>query len=151
MWAALERFETVTDSSSRYARNQVPEDPGAVHVYAAGWPIREYEHAPEFLGGIGPRALCGVRVLVRLPVIYVRDDPEACENCADLLAQGVSTPPRSALLGPCRDVIQPGGHVEAAAYMCVLRKTHDGPHRATGGQTWETGPDDFIPGPDGYV
>ena len=148
MWAALERFERKRDAQ-HFGYNALPEDPGTVHALPGGRPFRLPR--PEFMSGEGPRALCGHRVLVRLPVSFDGEDPDACAECCELLARGVTRAPG----GPgrsfdCGAVVRPEG-TAAAAYGCVLRERHRGPHRAAGGETWETGPEDFTPAPDGYV
>jgi hypothetical protein len=149
MWAALERFERKRDAQ-HFGYNALPEDPGTVHALPGGRLFRLPR--PEFMGGEGPRALCGDRVLVRLPVAFDDGDPDACAECCELLARGVTRAPGGGVgrRFDCRAVVTPDA-ADAAAYGCALREGHRGPHRAAGGETWETGPEDFTPAPDGFV
>lgn len=148
MWASLERFERQRDRQHHFVDPVLPEEPGTVHAYPGGEPFRLLE--PEYFEGEGPRALCGHRVMVRLPIAFNSRDAEACQDCVDLLVRGESHAPGGGR-NPCQAVVQPGGEAEAAAYGCELRDGHRGPHRAADGATWQSGPEDFVPAPDGFA
>lgn len=113
-----------------------------------GRPARGRVRPPVFYDNDGPRAACGCRVLVVLPSAYDPEDTDSCPECGKLVQSGAAwgrymqpVPFRS-----CDSVVQ----IEQEAHACRLRHGHSGPHR-NGGAAWETGPDDFVPAPDGYV
>lgn len=147
VWAALETFKRGRHPTGHWPTQDLPDEPGVVHAYRS----TAVPRMPEFFDGDGPRAACGTRVLTRLGAPFNLRDPDACRECAGLVAQGVTSFATGRERDICRTVVQPGAVADGAAIGCRLLSGHQGAHRGPAGETWATGPDDFTPAPDGYV
>lgn len=151
VWATFAKVDRVRDPNDHVIDPVLAADPGPTHAYQSVVPkgVRE----PEFYAGDGPMAICGTRVLVRLPIPFGGDDPDSCPDCAKRVAQGRLHPPPRPGSGfrPCGHSIQYSDDDGTHDLECRLRPRHDGMHRARSGESWEHGPEDLVPPPDGYV
>lgn len=166
LYLAFERVEHKRNMQTMERYKVLHEDPGLAHVLDAastreGDPWRRYgvgpalrSREPMFYDHGGPRAACGRSVLVALPAEYDPEDPDACPECAELVRTdkarnrfGQYDPYRNEA---CGDAVRIQEDDEVSVYECRLRWRHHGPHEGQGA-TWETGPEDFTPPPDGYV
>jgi hypothetical protein len=167
LYASFERVEHKRNMQTMDRYKVLPEEPGVAHALDVqstreGDPWRKYgrgprlagRHGPYFYDHGGPRAACGRSVLVALPLAFNAEDPDACPECADLVRAGKAVgrfgqydPYRHE---PCGDMVRIEVEGEIEVYECLLSWRHGGVHHSMGA-TWETGPDDFTPPPDGYV
>ncbi len=149
---------------------ELSDEPGPAHALDVkstheGDPWRRYGRGPRsahkrphFYDHDGPRAACGVRVKVALPMEVDAEDPDVCAECAELVREGKAVGRgRSAFETyryerRCTSFLRVEEDGETVLYQCVERDWHGGrPHRDWSGATWEIGLEDFTPAPDGYV
>lgn len=146
------------------AARRLHEEPGPAHAldvksthdgdvwWKYGKPTRSKR--PFFYDGEGPRAACGVRVLVAMPLEVDPEDPDTCQNCAELVRSGEAVGRYGGGFKgrrPCGKVLRAEEPEGAVAYECDLKEYHESPHRTFEGATWRLGEEDLTPAPDGFV
>lgn len=161
IYTAFEKPSRRRHPQTREWYEDLPEEPGLGHALAPGrtWdgdPWRGHKggrREPYFYGDRGPSAACGRQVLVLVPILFNVADPDACPKCVDWLTTPASRRPRgfSETCGVTIRFQEYPEDDELSVYVCSHRFAHQGPHRASSGATWETGPETFTPAPDGFV
>jgi hypothetical protein len=168
LYASFETVEHKRDMQTMERYKVLPEEPGLAHALDVqstreGDPWRKYgairgprlagARRPHFYSHGGPRAACGTRVLVTVAMQFNTEDPDACLECAELVRNGEAWgrfAQPDLFRDECGEAVRIAEGERVEVYECHLRSAHRGVHRSLGA-TWETGPDDFIPAPDGYV
>lgn len=149
---------------------ELSDEPGPAHALDVnstheGDPWRRYGRGPRaahkrphFYDHDGPRAACGARVKVALPMEVDADDPDVCPECADLVREGKAAGrwrpawETQRYESRCKEFLRVDEGGATVLYECVDLDYHGGrPHRDWSGATWETGLEDFTPAPDGRV
>jgi hypothetical protein len=145
--------------------SELNDEPGAGHALDAvstrdgdPWGSTVGRHLaalarPHFYTGEGPKAACGARVRVVLPTEIDAEDPQICQECADLMRTGAAVGRWGSgrRYSPCGSFVRWETDRGVSHYQCKHREFHDGPHKDPSGATWEEGESDFTPPPDGYV
>ncbi len=172
LYLAFERVEYRKNTKTHNRYKKISDDPGPAHALDVGsthegdpWQQRRFGHValqptgrrlPHFYEGDGPKAPCGARVKVVLPMAVDAEDPDVCEECAELVRSGqaVGRWGRGGGAGwdrRCSAFLRQEEGGAMVLHECTRREYHDGLHRDLEGATWETGPEDFTPPPDGFV
>lgn len=173
MYVAYERYDVLNRPGVLFKEPRLPENPGVWHVLDPDrttegnpWRIRRFgpppmaDRQPVFYGGLGPRAACGTRVKVLTPLIANPEDPDICPKCAEHLRTGTVPFPTGGQCGNSIEVTAQDARRRPDAedvlnglvtFQCSKRWDHGGPHRSSSGATWESGPEDFTPEPDGFA
>lgn len=151
MFAALEKYDVRKNRIGGWAEQQLPEELGTVHAFASYRASRSPSKQPEFFEGVdGLVCVCGRRIKVRLAVAFDVEDPDACVDCVELVNSGVNRNHDYWYHAPsrCGDLVM----VDGVTYTCSRRFPHGrDSHRSNNGATWESGPNDWTPPPDGFV
>lgn len=167
LYIAFQRVEYRRNTKTFVRSTVLSDDPGPAHALDVkstreGDPWRKYgvgarawDTGPRFYDHDGPKAACGARVKVVLPMEVDAEDPDVCPECAELVRTGKAVGRwGGGYIGPSRcctflRFIESGD--EISHHDCILREHHEGPHNDVMGATWQAGVDDFTPAPDGYV
>lgn len=164
VYVALASFDVRRDMRTLERYEALPAEPGPAHALDVrgtrdGDPWRTRggkpmpSRQPHFYDGDGPHAACGERVRTVIPLAYDPEDPDACPECADLVRSGKAAWRDPAAWRPraCTAHFRSLEDGVLTLWECVLLARHPMPHKSRDGATWETGPGDFTPPPDGYV
>lgn len=167
LYTAFQKYDVRKNTKTFERVRLLPAEPGLAHALDTfytheGDPWRRHGRGPSLVGAKrphfydheGPRAACGRRVKVVAALHFNQEDPDACPECAALVASGEAWgrwAPRG--VPTCREYLRiedaPDG---VQVYSCALREYHHGePHRAVDGATWDGGPETLTPPPDGFV